>query len=178
MNKQENFPVYFTAWRDSIESHLDPLFHSRRNVSIADRLTALHAQFDSNIEQKMLGVIPIGGAPVHSHEHRLLFSEPHLDRAALDDWWHYAQKVQCTLVQPDASHQFTLISIILICQAADTSALARLRWRTSEVSYRKPQAGWSSVRFSVIDMHSKKITSNRAGAPLTDLLRAATPSNL
>ncbi len=178
MSKQENFPVYFTAWRDSIESHLDPLFHSKRNVSIADRLTALHARFDSNMEPKMLGVIPIGGAPVHSHEHRLLFSAPHLDRAALDDWWKYAQELQRILVQPDASHQFTLISLILICPSADSSALSRLRWRASEISYRKPQSGWSSVRFSVIDMQSGRITSNRAGAPLTDLLRASVPTHL
>lgn len=178
MNKQENFPSYFTAWRDSIEAHLDPLFQSKRNVSVVNRLTALHAQFDSNMEPKMLGVIPIGGPPVHSHEHRLLFSVPHFDRAALDDWWRYAQEVQKTLVSPDPSHQFTLISIILICQSADASALARLRWRASEVSYHKPQAGWSSIRFSIIHMTSGKITSNRAGAPLADLLRAAMPTSL
>ncbi len=178
MNKQENFPAYFTAWRDSIESHLDPVFQSKRNILVGNRLTALHAQFDSNIEPKMLGVIPIGGPPVHSHEHRLLFSMPHFDRAALDDWWGYAQEVQKTLVSADPSHQFTLISIILICHSADTSALTRLRWRASEISYRKPQAGWSSIRFSVINMESGKITSNRAGAPLADLLRAATPASL
>lgn len=173
MNTETNFPTYFATWRDQIEQNLDPSFQHTRNVSVANRLTALHAWFDSNTELKMMGVIPLGGPPVHSHEHRLVFAVPHFDRAALDDWWEYAKQVQNTLVQSDASHQFTLISIILVCSTADSSALSRLRWRASEVTYRKPQNGWSSIRFAVINAASDKITSNRAGAPLVDLLRAA-----
>lgn len=175
MSTETNFPTYFAAWRDAIEQNLDSVFQHTRNVSVADRLTALHAWFDSNTELKMLGVIPVGGPPVHSHEHRLLFAVPHFDRAALDDWWAYAQQVQQTLVEPDASHQFTLISIILVCDTADRAALSRLRWRASEVTYHKPQNGWSSIRFAVIHAGSDKIASNRAGAPLADLLRAAKP---
>lgn len=175
MHTETNFPTYFASWRDAIEQSLDNVFEHTRNVSVADRLTALHAWFDSNTELKMLGIIPVGGPPVHSHEHRLLFAVPHFDRAALDDWWNYAKEVQKTLVQPDAAHQFTLISIILVCDTADPSALSRLRWRASEVTYRKPQNGWSSIRFAVINAASGKITSNRAGAPLADLLRTAIP---
>ncbi|MBS5165678.1 MAG: hypothetical protein KHY77_08000 [Butyricicoccus pullicaecorum] len=175
MNTTTNFSTYFAAWRDAIEQNLNPAFQHTRNVSIADRLTALHAWFDSDTELKLLGVIPVGGPPVHSHEHRLVFAVPHLDRAALDDWWTYAQQVQKTLVQPDISHQFTWVSIVLICETADRAALSRLRWRSSEVTYHKPQNGWSSIRFAVIQKNSDKIVSNRAGAPLADLLRAAKP---
>lgn len=170
MNTETNFPIYFAAWRNAIEKNLDSVFQHTRNISIADRLTALHAWFDSDTELKMLGVIPVGGPPVHSHEHRLLFAVPHLDRAAFDDWWAYAQQVQETLVEPNASHQFTLISIILVCETAERAALNRLRWRASEITYHKPQNGWSSVRFAVIDAKNEKIFCNRAGKPLADIL--------
>ncbi|MFR4979091.1 MAG: hypothetical protein ACLUDG_09255, partial [Butyricicoccus sp.] len=67
MNTTTNFSTYFAAWRDAIEQNLNPAFQHTRNVSIADRLTALHAWFDSDTELKLLGVIPVGGPPVHSH---------------------------------------------------------------------------------------------------------------
>lgn len=170
-----SFPTCFAAWRNAIEHSLNPIFQHMRNVSVADRLTALHAWFDSSAQPKLFGMIRVDGSSVHSHEHRLLFAVPHFDRAALEDWWSYAKTVQQRLVQPDALHQFTFISIILICDTADSSALSRLRWRKSEVTYHKPQNGWSSIRFAVIHAASNQITSNRVGTPLADLLRTAKP---
>lgn len=175
MEKTLDFPTYFTTLRDNVERTLDPTFQTVRNVSVSGRLTALHAWFDSIAEQKLLGVIPVGGSTLHSHEHRLLFSVPHFDRAALDDWWNYALALQKTLVCPDASHQFSLISLILVCNSCDSAALRRLTWRSSNVNYHDPENGWSEVRFAVIDASTGKISGNRAAAPLITLLRPAQP---
>lgn len=175
MQKTLDFPTYFTTLRDNMERTLDPSFQTVRNVSVNDRLTALHAWFDSLAEQKLLGVIPIGGSTLHSHEHRLLFSVPRFDRTALDDWWNYALALQKTLVHPDPSHQFSLISLILVCGSCEPAALRRLTWRSSSVNYHSPQSGWSEIRFAVIDASTGKISANRAAAPLVTLLRPVQP---
>ena len=174
-NQTANLSTYFAAFRDKLEAGLDPAFTALRNVSVDGRLTALHAWFDSDYEQKVLGVIPIGGALLHSHEHRLLFSAPSLDRAALDAWWDYAKGLQHTLVRADPLHQFSIISLILVCGSCEPAALRRLRRLSSDLTYRPPATGWSTVRMAAVDVSTGKITVNRAGAPRTAILRRAQP---
>lgn len=170
MKTQMDFPNFFVAFRAHMEQSLDPAFQTAHNLLICDRLAALHAWFDSRVEAKVLGLIPIEGPNVHSHEHRIIFSVLHLDRTTLEDWWQYAQTLQDTLVHPDATHRFSLISLILVCNTADPAALRRLRWLSSEKNYRKPQYGWSSVRLAIVCAQTGKISTNRAGSPLRTLL--------
>ena len=174
-NKTPDLSTYFAAFRDNLEAGLDKAFNSMRNVSVEGRLTALHAWFDSDSEQKVLGVIPIGGAMLHSHEHRLLFSVPALDLGALDAWWDYAKGLQHTLVRADPLHQFSIISLILVCGSCEGAALRRLRRLSSDVNYRPPATGWSTVRMAVVDASTGKVSTNRAGAPLAAILRQAQP---
>lgn len=173
--KDLDFSSYFAALRDNMEKGLDPAFTAVHNVSVEGRLTALHAWFDSSAEQKLLGLISVGTSELHSHEHRLLFSVPHLDQDALDDWWAYSLKLQQALVPSDAYHLFTLVSVVLVCGSCEPAALRRLRRLRSEQNYELPRAGWSSVRLALIDASTGKISTNRAGAPLTALLRPALP---
>ncbi|MFQ6831646.1 hypothetical protein, partial [Butyricicoccus pullicaecorum] len=70
---------------------------------------------------------------------------------------------------------FTLISVVLVCRECDPAALRRLRRYASEVNYRAPESGWSSIRLAVVDASSGKIHANRLGAPLVNLLRPALP---
>lgn len=174
-NTPVDFSVYFTKLRDNMENGLDDAFQSVHNVSVEGRLTALHAWFESYAEQKVLGLISVGASTLHSNEHRLLFSVPHLDKDTLEDWWQYALTLQKNLVKPDPHHLFTLISVVLVCRECDPAALRRLRRYASEVNYRAPQSGWSSIRLAVVDASSGKIHANRLGAPLVNLLRPALP---
>lgn len=164
-----DFPNYFVALRNRMENTLESAFHTVRDTEICGRLTALHAWFDHYAEAKLFGLIPAGSAVEHSHEHRLLFSTSPLTLDTLEIWWHYAQQVQQTLVHPDSTHQFTLISLILVCPSADARALRRLRRLDSCCHY--VDAGWSDIRLAVICAQTGKITCNRAGAPLVNRLK-------
>ena len=96
---------------------------------------------------------------------------PDLTDEALDDWWAFARRCQDELVCPDAAHQFTLISFYLVYGAASPRALRRLRRLSSEINYKKPQFGWSSIRLCAVEAGSGKTTVNRMGKPLAELLR-------
>lgn len=170
-----DFSTYLVALRDRMTAGLEKPFRSELGVAVCGRVAALHAWFDANANPKLLGLVQIGGAPTHSHEHRLLFAVPELTEQALDDWWNYARKVQEELVRPDAAHGFTLISLVLLYQTAEPRALRRMRRLASEVSYGKPGAGWSSIRLAAVEAGTGKITANRLGAALTDVLRPALP---
>lgn len=174
-NTPADFSVYFTTLRDNMEKGLDDAFHTVHNVSVEGRLTALHAWFDSHAEQKVLGLISVGASVLHSHEHRLLFSVPHLDKDTFEDWWQYTLSLQQALVKPDSYHLFSLISVILVCNDCDPAVLRRLRRCNSEINYRQPESGWSSVRLAIVVASTGKIHVNRQGAPLANLLRPALP---
>lgn len=166
-----DFSTSFIALRDRLCSRLDAAFQVRQNDTVCGRAAALHAWFDSDAEAKFMGVISLGGSVTHSHEHRLLYAVPQLTEQALADWWAFAHQCQRELVQADANHQFTLISLILVYETAEPRALRRLRRLSSEVNYRKPQFGWSSIRLCAADAASGKTTTNRMGVPLAELLR-------
>src|SRR5699024_12401798 len=58
-------------------------------------------------------------------------------------------------------HLFTLISVVLVCRECDPAALRRLRRYASEVNYRAPESGWSSIRLAVVeDRKSTRLNSS------------------
>ena len=59
------------------------------------------------------------GSTTHAHEYRLLFAAPDLEEAALDGWWTYAAEAEDALVQADAQHSFSPVSLILVTGPAD-----------------------------------------------------------
>lgn len=167
----EDYSAALVALRDRLAAGLTAPFHTEQNVPVCGRVCALHAWFDEAAEAKFMGLLSMGGAVTHSHEHRMLFAVPDLTDEALDDWWAFARCCQDELVCPDAAHQFTLISFYLVYGAASPRALRRLRRLSSEINYKKPQFGWSSIRLCAVEAGSGKTTVNRMGKPLAELLR-------
>lgn len=164
-----DFSTDFIALRDRMAAEQDGQFVSRVNTEVCGKMAALYSSFGMNAERKILGLVPTGGQS-HAHEYRLLFAAPSLDEAGMDGWWTYVRQVESALVQPDADHVFSIVSLILVTERTDKALQKKLRRLASERKFNKPEAGWSSVRVAVVDLVARKVYTNRLGEPLKNVL--------
>ena len=111
------------------------------------------------------------GSTTHAHEYRLLFAAPDLEEAALDGWWTYAAEAEDALVQADAQHSFSLVSLILVTGPADKALQKKIKKLSAERHYEGEQGGWSTIRLAVVDLVGRKVYANVAGDPLKGILK-------
>ncbi len=165
-----DFSSQFVALRDRLAQGLDKAFVSTKSTEVAGRVAALLSRYDVTTEKKLLGMMPVGLSS-HAHEYRLLFAEPVLTETALADWWGYAKQVEQTLVQPDDTHGFSIVSFILVTQSVDRAIQKKIRGLTAERQFAGGKQGWSSVHFAVVDLAAHKVYTNRMGASLKNILQ-------
>lgn len=165
-----DFSTAFVALRGRMQEGQDKRFQTVQNCEICNRTAALYSAFALSEERKIMGIMPTGGF-THAHEHRLLFAAPHLTGDELIDWWNYAQMLLDTLVQPDATHEFSIISLILASAQTEKDAVKRLKKLSFEKQYSKPQNGWASVRMAVADLGARKVYANHMGGVLADVVK-------
>ncbi len=159
-----DFSAEFVALRDRMIAGQDPAFTSRMNVQVAGRTAALVSSFSVSEQRKALGLVPVGGE-MHAHEYRLLFAVPELDVQTLEDWWDYALRAAQELVQPDESHEFSIVSLILVTERVDRSVEKRLAKLKAERYFFSEGRGWMDVRAAVAALaEGKAYTSRRDGA--------------
>ena len=164
-----DFSTEFIGLRDRMAQSMQKGFVLSQNVDVKGRMAALYGTFGIDEERKLLGIMGTGSS-THAHEYRVLFAEPVLNEAQLEQWWDYVKTLQSELVTPDAAHEFSIISMILACADPDKSVQKKIKKLTSECSYRAPAHGWSSVRLAVVDLNARKVYTNRMGGPLKDML--------
>ena len=165
-----DFSTEFVALRDRMRDGQGNDFICRANAEVAGRTAALLSSFDVCTERKLLGIMPTGGTS-RAHEYRLLFGVPVLDAPALDDWWRYAIEAERALVRPDASHSFSLISLLLAAGEVDRAAQKKLKKLEAERQFAGGQQGWSAIRAAAVELGSGAIYVNRMGQPLKSILR-------
>ena len=165
-----DFSTEFVALRDRLQQGQDKAFHSVQNVPVAGRVAALMSTFDLSAERKLLGMMTTGLSG-HAHEYRLLFAVPTLDEAALADWWAYAQQAERELVHPDAQHEFSIVSVILVTQQMPRGLPKKLRRLSAGRDFKKEGSGWSSVRVAAVDLCTRQVSTNRMGDALRNVLR-------
>ena len=164
-----DFPTEFIALRDRIQKMQFKEFETQENAMVGGRMAALFSTFGLSEERKILGLMPTGGA-THAHEYRLLFAAPALDEAGLDDWFAYIGRLEQELVEPDAAHDFSLISLLLVCDEVAKPLQKKVRKFAHETRYARPQAGWSSARVALIDLGARKIYTNHFGDSLKNVI--------
>ena len=165
-----NFSESFVAFCDKIEQSLPEQFRTQRMVDHCGRIAAVSAEFSSSKRKKLLGVMKTALVS-HCHEFRVTYAVPTLDVDTLEDWWEFAKLLQKTLVPVDPMHEYSMVSLILICGKVEKPALRKLSGKASEVRYQAPLSGWSSTRLAVVDLGARKVYANRMGSPLRDLLK-------
>lgn len=165
-----NFSESFMAFCNKLEQSLPSQFRIQRMTDHAGRIAALSAEFSSSQHKKLLGIMKTALVS-HCHEFRIAYAVPTLDLDALEDWWAFARLLQQTLVPVDPMHEFSMVSLILVCGEVQKPAIRKISGKTSELRYAAPLSGWSSVRLAVVDLGAHKVHANRMGLPLRDLLK-------
>lgn len=164
------FASEFVALRDRIVRSLDSAFEVQRNVPVAGRTAALLGSFGILSERRLLGLMATGKTG-HAHEYRLLFAEPELDADGLADWWAYAERVEQELVQPDESHDFSIVSLILVTRSVEPSLQKKVRRLTAERKFAGGKQGWSSIHIAVVALDTHQVYTNRLGGTLKNILQ-------
>lgn len=165
-----NFSENFIEFVNKVEQALPKQFVPVRMAEHNGRVAALTAEYSMSDKKKLMGIMPTGSTS-HCHEFRLLYAVPTMDLAALEDWWEFSRGVQREIVPADPLHEFSMVSLILVAGEVDKAVIRKLKGKTSELRYDKPNAGWSSLRVALVDLESRKIHVNRMGAPLRDLIK-------
>lgn len=166
----ENFPQAFVALCDKIEASLPKQFACARMVPHNGRIAAVSAEFSATEKKKLMGLMPTKQV-THCHEFRLVYAVPSMDVKALEEWWEFARGVQKEIVPADPMHEFSMVSLIFVAGQVEPAAARKLKSRASELRYAAPKSGWSSVRVALVDLEKRKISVNRMGGPLRELLK-------
>lgn len=151
-----------------VEQDMRQNFEIRRDVLVEGRYVALEAAFDIEGERKPFGLISTGNM-THCHERCLFVPIEALTASGLEEALAYITQVHDHLVAPDASHEFSLFSLVLVTH--DLPRALRAPLRKYAHSKRYETAGWSTVRVAAIDLSNGAIVSNKMGAALGDRLK-------
>lgn len=166
----DNFSERFIEFVGQVEQSLPSSFQRGRMEEHNGRVAALTAEYSTHEKKKLLGLMPTGTV-AHCHEFRLLYAVPKMDMQALEDWWEFARGLQQEIVPVDPMHEFSMVSLILVAGEVEKAVIRKLKGKASEVTYKKPMSGWSSVRVALVDLEARKIHINRMGAPLRELIK-------
>lgn len=166
-----DFSSAFVDVRTKMIDIMGSEFCHEKNVPLCGRTAALLSAFGMDAERKVFGIMSTG-ASTHAHEYRVLFGAPDLTEREIGQWWNYALQMRDALVKPDAAHEFSVVSLLLVAKQMDKAAQKRLKKLSEELQYRAPQRGWSSVRVAVIALDDRKIYTNKMGAPLKKVFSA------
>ncbi len=169
----QDFQNAFARFLALCEHDLSAPFVCTRDALVEGRWTPLYAQFTLETERKVFGIMSTGNF-THSHEHCLFLPAEQLDEAALDELLGYIRTVRDSRVLPDSAHEFSLVSLVLVCGGApDRAVVKRIKKLDEDVQYRAPQGGWSSVRVALVDLEGRKMYANRAGLALASRMKDA-----
>lgn len=162
----------FSALCAKAAAALPEPFTVAENATVCGREVPLYAQFHIESERKMFGIMETGNRN-HCHEYRCLFSVSALTEEAAGSYCDFARTMQETLIAPDRCHEFSIVSIALVCDRIDKEGARLLKKYRSYTRYATPANGWSEVRLAALETASGKAFANVAGAPLVDWLRIA-----
>lgn len=165
-----NFSESFVEFCNRVEQSLPAQFTCARMTEYNGRIAALAAEFSTSEKKKLMGLMPTKQV-THCHEFRLVYAVPVMDLATLEEWWEFARQLQREIVPADPTHEFSMVSLILVAGEVDPAAAKKLKNRASELRYSAPASGWSSVRVALVDLSHRKIHVNRMGGPLRDLIK-------
>ena len=121
-----DFSTEFVAFRDRMIAGQDKTFVTEMNVQVADAQRQRSAALDWTGSASCWDWFR-WAAKAMRHEYRLLFAAPELDGQSLQEWWQYAEAVERELVKPDRSHEFSLVSVILVTGKLDPAVPKKLR---------------------------------------------------
>lgn len=166
-----DFPNRFINIVNKIEKNIPDTFEKKRMVNYDGNIAALSANFTINQEKKWLGIMPTGKT-THCHEFRLVYSCPILDLDNLKKWWNFICNQQEKLIPVDENHEFSFVSLILVCSNVNDDVIKIIKKLDNEIKYNKDnENGWSNARMIAIDLENQKIYTSKNGDMLRDTIK-------
>ena len=167
------FAQKFIALREALRAQCPAEFSHENNAVLCGRTVALHSFARVTIKQKILGLMETKNL-IYSTERRVYALEPNpLTENTIQDWWSYGCRIVDELSQPEAGHQFSMVSLMLACPQVDARVARKIRRLRHEVEYNQTKLGWVSLRFAVIELTTGRIYTNSMGSPLANILKSA-----
>lgn len=166
-----DFPNRFIDIVNQIEENIPNSFEKKRMVNYNDNIAALSASFTINEEKKWLGIMPTDKS-THCHEFRLVYACPVLNSNELEKWWNFICTQQEKLIPVDENHEFSFVSLILVCGNVNNDIVKSIKKLDNEVKYNSAdKSGWSNARMVAIDLENQKIYASKNGDILRDTLK-------
>ena len=164
-----DFSERFMDIVNQIEFNLPDAFEKKRMVDYHGRIAALSASYAISEEKKWLGIMPTGRS-THCHEFRLVYAVKSLTNNELIDWWDFLCNQQKTLIPVDDFHEFSLVSLILVCGEVDEDIIRNIKKLDNQINYNKSgESGWSTAQMVAMDLEKHKIYISKTG----DMLRSS-----
>ncbi len=165
-----NFDTAYARFLENAAQDMGKEFKITRDTLVEGRWVAMDARFDMSFERKPFGLIPTGNF-THSHEICLFVPMKSLTAAEMEEMLGYLAKVQDQQVKLDKWHEFTMLTLILLTENADKTAVKALRKHQDERQYKV--GGWSSARVVVVDLSDGKSHCNKHGKPAQQRLQSS-----
>lgn len=162
-----DFVTDFLAFRQRMKQDMEEAFHLHEDFDALGQRAALYGSFSMDEEKRIFGLMSTKSF-THAHEYRFLFSDQAIDEARLQSWWDKAVALEEAFVMPDAAHEFSLVSLIVVTDSFPKALQRKLKKFKAERMYRNE--GWSSIRLAVVDLSQRQIYTNNLGSPLKNVL--------
>ena len=146
-------------------------FNVFENYEYADRTFPGYAEFESHGEKYVL-TKKAKLWEVDAFEYLFFDLVDSLDAARMDDYIAFLKDQAIEKVHPNPSHMTSYLSLVVIANTADAQALKTVRHTRFHKEFKMGFEGWVDMRLAVIDLSSRKVTTNSMGKDMKRSLEA------
>ena len=122
-------------------------------------------------ERKLLSLANIG--TVESDDFVYIYSLPVLDEASFERLYSEALEHGVARVDPNPNHNFSLISILFLCDSIDAAAAAKLKKTKYSKKFSRPQRGTIDLRLAAVEVDGRGKAANPLGKSLLNIYKDA-----
>lgn len=122
-------------------------------------------------ERRLLSLANVG--IVESDDFVYLYSTDTLTVPLLERCCSGALEDGLARVDPNPNHQFSLISVFILCDAIAPDAAAQLKKTKYHKEYKPAGSGWTDLRLAAIETGGKARVANAMGKSLLQIYKSA-----
>ncbi len=125
-------------------------------------------------ERKFLSLANAG--MVESDDFVYIYSLPELTEPLFEQYYHEALDNGIARVDPNPNHQFSLISVLFLCDTITPDAALKLKKTKYYQKFKKPASGTIDLRLAAVEVGGKKHAANAFGKSLLNIYKKANKS--
>lgn len=123
-------------------------------------------------DRKILSMAKVGC--VESDDFVYIYSMEYLDEELLETCCAEALEDALSRVDPNPNHNFSLASVVFLCDAIAPTAAAKLKKTKFHKDYVKPESGWADLRLAAVEIKpGGRTAANPLGKALLNICKTA-----